>query len=429
MKMRTILSAALVLLAACGGQPGDELSSLEDALTIPAANIPGKVEAENFKVGSEGGPWSDTTPTNLGGEYRPGSGVDLQSTSDTGGGYNVGWIAPGEYLTYALNVTQSGTYQVSARVASNVSGTKSFQLLVDGKGISSASFTQANGWQSWMDVGAGTVTLQKGAHTLKFVAVTGGFNLNFFSLTETEGGSSGETLMGASIKGTLFSTLGRDKVPVTRVYLRQLPAGSKWSDFADLAAAKAHSTKAIWVSFKEDNPALVDAFLDTVPSDLGRELIVTYFHEPEDNLTTDAERSAYRATWQKMGPIIRQHGMTPALILMRYTLSKSSGRNWKDYYAPGSVDLLGWDSYRKGDPGTLDVSSQLDPIIAVSESTGLPWGIGETGSTSERYSDQDTARWAAALRAYGTEHGASVLCWWDQDTYKLDQTTASAWLD
>jgi len=29
---------------------------------------------------------------NVGGQYRPDEGVDIEKTSDTGGGYNVGWI-------------------------------------------------------------------------------------------------------------------------------------------------------------------------------------------------------------------------------------------------------------------------------------------------------------------------------------------------
>jgi hypothetical protein len=215
-------------------------------------------------------------------------------------------------------------------------------------------------------------------------------------------------------------------VPVTRAYLRGL-AGVTW-DASDIRDAIKYSSNTVWISFKENDPALVDRFLASKPATVTQRIVATHFHEPEDNVTTDAAKAAYRATWQKIGPIIRKHAMIPALIVMKYTLNTSSGRNWKDDCPEGAVDLLGWDSYRKDDANGYDLSSQIDPIVAVSQATGLPWAIGETGSTSERYSAVDTAKWAAALRAYGTQKGAMLMCWWDQNTSKLDAATAKAWL-
>ena len=432
MRIRPLPLALLVILTACGdlAEDDEDIAALESSLTIPASVIPGKVEAENFKVGTQGDTWSDTTPsTNSGGAYRPKSGVDIQACQDAGGGYDITAIQAGEWLTYEVDVAKAAQYAVTARVASGTSGTKSFELQVDGKAVSTPSFTDASGVQSWKSVAAGSVSLAVGKHTLKFVAKTGGFNFNYLSFAESsQPQPGGPTLLGSSIKGALFSTLGRDKVPVTRVYLTDIAAGRTWNDYSDLRFASAHSTEAVWVSFKEEDPARVDAFLATAPKD-GMKYFVTYFHEPEDNVTTDAGKTAYRATWQKMGTVIRKHGMTPTLILMKYTLEKSSGRNWRDYYEPGSVDVLGWDSYRKGAANTYDMANQLAEVMEVYKATGLPWAIGETGSTSLRYTAADTAKYATALRAFGENNGASAMCWWDQDTFKFDATTAKNWLD
>src|SRR6218665_3416641 len=41
--------------------------------------------------------FNDTTAGNQGGAYRSDN-VDIEATSDTGGGFNVGWIETGEWL-------------------------------------------------------------------------------------------------------------------------------------------------------------------------------------------------------------------------------------------------------------------------------------------------------------------------------------------
>jgi len=46
---------------------------------------------------------------NVGGQYRPDEGVDIEKTSDTGGGYNVGWISEGEWLEYTIRVRNPDT--------------------------------------------------------------------------------------------------------------------------------------------------------------------------------------------------------------------------------------------------------------------------------------------------------------------------------
>lgn len=70
-----------------------------------------------------------------------------------------------------------------------------------------------------------------------------------------------------------------------------------------------------------------------------------YYHEPEDNFTTAAQQTAYRASWATYGPAIGAAGCRPILILMRYTLSSASGRNWHAWSNPGAYDVNGWDAY------------------------------------------------------------------------------------
>jgi probable HAF family extracellular repeat protein len=56
--------------------------------------IPGTIQAENFDDGGEGVAYHDTSTGNKGGAYRS-TDVDIEATSDAGGGHDVGWMAAG----------------------------------------------------------------------------------------------------------------------------------------------------------------------------------------------------------------------------------------------------------------------------------------------------------------------------------------------
>ena len=62
-----------------------------------AVTLPGTVNAQDYDNGGEGVAYHDTTAGNNGGAYRS-QDVDLEPSSD--GGYDVGWIAAGEWLNY-----------------------------------------------------------------------------------------------------------------------------------------------------------------------------------------------------------------------------------------------------------------------------------------------------------------------------------------
>jgi len=84
--------------------------------------IPGTIQAEDFDIGGEGVAYHDLDAGNNGGRYRPSESVDIQTTTDTGGGYNVGWMEAGEWLQYTVNVATTGTYDLDVRVAANGNG-------------------------------------------------------------------------------------------------------------------------------------------------------------------------------------------------------------------------------------------------------------------------------------------------------------------
>uniref|UniRef100_A0ACD5GNU3 Uncharacterized protein n=1 Tax=Desertifilum tharense IPPAS B-1220 TaxID=1781255 RepID=A0ACD5GNU3_9CYAN len=60
----------------------------------PILGTPIRIEAENYKSGGTGVGYYDTTNVNQGGQYRFDH-VDIEITTDVGGGYNVGWTVCG----------------------------------------------------------------------------------------------------------------------------------------------------------------------------------------------------------------------------------------------------------------------------------------------------------------------------------------------
>ncbi|WP_271785147.1 carbohydrate-binding protein [Aquimarina algiphila] len=136
-----------------------------------AISIPGILEAENF----------DTQ-----------KGLQVENTSDIGGGQNIGYIENGDSATYKINVNKSGEYEVITRVASNTAGGKIIIKAKQSK-VGEIPVTNSGGWQSWIDVKT-SINLTKGEQTLK-LDFSGGngylFNINKLSFKEQDNTGDG----------------------------------------------------------------------------------------------------------------------------------------------------------------------------------------------------------------------------------------------
>lgn len=144
--------------------------------------LPGRIEAENYDKGGEGVAYHDTTSGNSGGVYRSDN-VDLQTCSDTGGGYKVKTAVAGEWLLYTVNVSSAGTYTLDARVSSSGGG-GTFHIEANGQNVTGAmTVPNTGGWESWQTVSKSGVALTAGTQVLKVVmdstgtsGLTGNFN-------------------------------------------------------------------------------------------------------------------------------------------------------------------------------------------------------------------------------------------------------------
>ena len=138
-----------------------------------------RVEAEDYKD------YFDTTPGNIGGVYRN-EDVDLGPSRDVNGGFSVGWIAEGEWLTYDVDIPEDGLYQVVARIASDLDLSHSLDISLDGQ-TTTVNFNTTGGWDSWEDARGGSLNLSAGSHELRLDMGNSGFNLNYIDLLPVDG--------------------------------------------------------------------------------------------------------------------------------------------------------------------------------------------------------------------------------------------------
>ena len=112
-----------------------------------ATALPAKIEAEDYTA-MEG----------------------IQVEPDENGNPNVGWVNDGDYTEYLVNVPATGTYKLTARVASEAEEASTITV-TDSKGKTLASLTvdpaKTNGWNDWYET-ATEIKLEKGEQTLHF---------------------------------------------------------------------------------------------------------------------------------------------------------------------------------------------------------------------------------------------------------------------
>ena len=190
------------------GDTEDTAGAGADAGAGPTALV---VQVEDYAA------FSDLDSGNTGNAYRSDD-VDIEATSDAGGGFNLGWTTAGEWLEYEVNLS-AGLYKVTARVASEVS-TGSFTLLLDGQTIGSLSVSSTGGWQTFVTQTVGSIEIDTGAALTLRLNVTGNdFNINWIEFTpdvdsDGDGVSDTDDLCSNTAEGADIDTLGCEFVEV-----------------------------------------------------------------------------------------------------------------------------------------------------------------------------------------------------------------------
>jgi len=129
--------------------------------------VPGKIEAE---------------------EYIEHSGIQLENTTDTDGGQNIGYLDAGDYADYEVNVAETGIYNVDYRTAA-LSETGQIELQLIGEDDSAVTlhqvdFPSTGGWQNWTTTSK-EVALNAGKQRLRILITEPLFNINWFEFNVT----------------------------------------------------------------------------------------------------------------------------------------------------------------------------------------------------------------------------------------------------
>jgi dienelactone hydrolase len=110
------------------------------------------------------------------------SGVQTEGTTDVGGGQNVGWIDQNDWMDYSVRISTAGTYNLSLRVASQMTGGQAQIRNAAGTVLATVNIPNTGGWQTWQTVTA-SVTLPVGTQTLRVVSTaSASWNINWKEL-------------------------------------------------------------------------------------------------------------------------------------------------------------------------------------------------------------------------------------------------------
>ncbi|GIF15289.1 DUF1996 domain-containing protein [Actinoplanes teichomyceticus] len=121
------------------------------------------------------------------------SGAQTESTSDTGGGKNVGWLTSGDWLEYR-DVTINGS-TISARIASDNAAGGSIEARLgakDGTLLATFPIVSTGGWQKWTTVTATAAKVPAGAQDL-FLVMKSTSRSDFVNINYLTLGSSSPT--------------------------------------------------------------------------------------------------------------------------------------------------------------------------------------------------------------------------------------------
>ncbi|WP_010179894.1 carbohydrate-binding protein [Aquimarina agarilytica] len=146
-----------------------------------AQTIPGSIEAEFYDLGGQNIAYNDTGKGNNGNYLRTDD-VDIQKGAVNG---NVGWISASEWLEYTVDIKQTGSYTITANVAS-ITANNTFSLAVEGTTIGELfSVPNTGNWQKYKETSQSNITLTAGTKVLRFETNTGKFNLDKINFTLT----------------------------------------------------------------------------------------------------------------------------------------------------------------------------------------------------------------------------------------------------
>ncbi|MNX28773.1 Glucan endo-1,3-beta-glucosidase precursor [compost metagenome] len=129
-------------------------------------------------------------------DYSAMSGIQVEATTDSGGGSNVGYTETGDLIAYnSINFPTTGSYLIEYRVASAVAGGKLSSDLNGGTIVlGSVDIPNTGGWQNWQTVSQ-TVNVNAGTYNFGIYIQNTGMNINWIKITKVGAGLAAKTAL------------------------------------------------------------------------------------------------------------------------------------------------------------------------------------------------------------------------------------------
>jgi endoglucanase len=116
-------------------------------------------------------------------DYIDNSGTQKETTSDEGGGENIGYVDIDDWLTYNLDVSYDGFYDVTIRHAGYAGD---IDIIIDGEFVKNITFPATADWQVWENY-VFELALTEGLNELKLTFNAVGTNLNWYQFDWNRG--------------------------------------------------------------------------------------------------------------------------------------------------------------------------------------------------------------------------------------------------
>ncbi|WP_169952078.1 glycosyl hydrolase [Microbispora sp. H11081] len=225
------------------------------------------------------------------------------------------------------------------------------------------------------------------------------------------------------------------KLPALRVFFTDGPAA--WTDVRLNTPGR---TTVVSFKYKPKDvlagkyDAYLRSWFASAPRD--RDIFWCFYHEPEDDIR-DGHFTAeeYKSAWRRIDSLADEAGnarLFATTILMDYTLTKASGRQWEDYY-PGSayVDVMAWDVYGfdEASAETMAAHNASRPALEIARSQNKPYAVAELGVRDHANRPamlRDIAKWMrnTADARFVTYYDSAL---WPQYDLVGDNASIQAW--
>lgn len=206
-----------------------------------------------------------------------------------------------------------------------------------------------------------------------------------------------------------------------------------------------HPTSTVlWLSYKSTTQN-ISTWLDDLPIARRNKVLLTYNHEPEQELTATQFKTNFDALLNAIAAHPnRAYIQVGPILTASWQFQNGNGANWGDWWSTtmrAQCDFNGWDVYNRAGVVPSDYPDPLSPThsngitlklpVLTSDVLELPWAIGEFGTrrTASDTTGEGAAEWMRKWVEEMDVQACSYACFWHDsgnDLLDLNRTTEIA---